>query len=160
MPIVVLRTSTLHRTRQRPPQPPPTAAAAAASRAVSLVSQWKGSCPHSEPRLFFFLLPWYNPYHFHKMGFASGGRAGQTSQDIDMGFLGVTGQGHNPSSSCHGVASCSYEPADRAQRLLRGRHQRVSESLHVTQTPQGTPFFVQQPSHFVQKVAGTVSHAR
>lgn len=94
------------------------------------------------------------------MGLASGGLVGQTSQDIDMGFLGVTGQGHNPSSSCHGVASCSYEPADRAQGLLRGRHQWVSESFHITQTPQGTPFFVQQPSHFAQKVTWTVYHTR
>lgn len=79
-------------------------------------------CPHPEPRLF-CLLPWHIPYHFHKMGLASGGCGGQTSQDIDMGFLGVTGQGHNPASSCHGVASCSYEPAGRAQGLLRGKHQ-------------------------------------
>lgn len=53
----------------------------------------------------------HTPYHFHKLGLASGGCGVQMSQDIDMGFLGEADQGHIPSSFGHGVASCSYEPA-------------------------------------------------
>lgn len=77
---------------------------------------------HPEPRLFFCLLSWHIPYHFHKMGLASGGRGGRMSRDTDTGFLGVADQEHNPSRFCHEVASCNYEPADRAQALLRGKH--------------------------------------
>lgn len=66
------------------------------------------------------------------------------SRDTDMGFLGVADQEHNPSRFCHEVASCNYEPADRAQALLRGKHL----------------FFGQQLTHFVQKVVCTVYHSR
>lgn len=70
-----------------------------------------------------------------------------------MGFLDVTDQGHNPSSFCHEVASCSYEPADRAQGIAKRKTSVGVGVLSHHPNSSGNPFFGQQPRHFVQKVA-------
>lgn len=73
------------------------------------------------------------------------------SQDTDMGFLDVTGQGHNPSSFCHEVASCSYEPADRTQALLRGKHRWVLGCFHCHPNSSGNPFFLARSQVILSK---------